>query len=231
MLRISKAFTIFQLLKQPLMKIIIFKTSFIALLITLAACGGSDKKTTLHENPTKADKKKDTAPKPPVTETRKPAIINIIDTVSPKMIVVFMKDSAASSERISLKLGQIYGAKLAQVFKQNKIKMTAPPMTWYKSQKPPFFFEAGIPVNKRPAKLPKAVFVKDIAADNVIMAHFYGPFDMTGQAYEALNERMKDTKRRAKGPVYEIYVTDPIDKNGKMIDPYKVRTDIVLPVY
>ncbi len=28
---------------------------------------------------------------------------------------------------------------------------------------------------------------------------------------------------------YEIYVGDPIDANGKPIDPYSVRTDIVFP--
>lgn len=213
------------------MKHTMLKPAAIALFAVLAACGGNDKKPEAPETKKPVEKKKDTAPKPAVTDTRKPAIINILDTVAAKMTVVYIKDSAATAERISLKLGQIYGNKLAQVFKQNKIKMAGPPMAWYSTQKAPFFFEAGIPVNKKPGKLSKGVFVREMGTDSVIMAHFYGPFDMTAQAYEALNQRMKDTKRKAKGHVYEVYVTDPIGKDGKMIDPYKVRTDIVLPVY
>jgi hypothetical protein len=40
---------------------------------------------------------------------------------------------------------------------------------------------------------------------------------------------MKDEKKMANGAPYEIYIGDPIDKEGKPIDPYKVRTDIVFP--
>ena len=199
-------------------------------LFTLLSCGGSDKKTETTDKKT-VPVKKDSTSKSVTTSTKKPPIINITDTVSPRMTVVYIKDSAATFERISIKLGQIYGVKLAQVFKQNKIKMAGQPMAWYKTTKAPYFFEAGIPVNKKPSKLSKGVFVRDMSADSVTVAHFYGPYDMINQGYDAVKERIKDIKRKPKASPYEIYVSDPIEKNGKMRDPYRVRTDIVFPVY
>lgn len=166
---------------------------------------------------------------PVVVSDRKPPIINIIDTLSPRRIVVYMKDSAATRERVSAKLAQIYGNKLAAVFKKNNLKITGQPMAWYRSQKAPFYFEAGIPVNKRPAKLVPGVQVREMKPDSVIMAHFFGPYDLTGQGYEALKERLKDTRRTAKGKPYEVYITDPIDKKGKPVDPYRIQTDIIFP--
>ena len=65
--------------------------------------------------------------------------------------------------------------------------------------------------------------------DSVTIAHFYGPYSLLGQGYDAVKERLKDEKKSAKGAPYEIYIDDPVDKNGKAVDPYRVRTDIVFP--
>jgi effector-binding domain-containing protein len=202
---------------------------FLAAIIFLIACNGGDKKI--------AETKKDTlkpvravvAQSKEPGEAVKPGIINILDTVATKSIIIYMKDSAKTFERISMKLAQIYGVKLADVIKKNKIQMAGAAMAWYKSQKGPFFFEAGIPVNKKPAKLPSNVFVREMKADSVVIAHFYGPYNLLPQGYDALKEWMKDEKKTVNGIPYEIYVGDPYDKQGKPIDPYKVRTDIVFP--
>jgi effector-binding domain-containing protein len=194
--------------------------------IVLFSCKGKDKNT----GPVKDTLQiKRAEPKPSDIKVTRPPIINIIDTVSPKRIVLVMKDSAANTARISLKLAQIYGVKLADVIKKNNLKVTGAPMAWYRSQKAPFFFEAGVPVNKRPAKLPAGVKVKEMGVDSVVMAHFYGPYELTPQGYDAIKERLKDIKKSAKGAPYEIYVSDPVEKNGKPIDPYKLQTDIVFP--
>jgi effector-binding domain-containing protein len=174
--------------------------------------------------------KKDTAnTTEPVVETKRGPVINIGDTLSIKRMVLVMKDSAATLERVSLKLGEIYGAKLGAILKKNNIKMTGAPMAWYKGEKAPYFFEAGIPIDKKPAKLPAGVFIKQIGTDSVVVAHFYGPYDLIPQAYDALRDWLKDHKKTAKGAPYEIYVGDPFDSNGKPKDPYKVQTDIVFP--
>ena len=159
--------------------------------------------------------------------TKKAPVINIMDTLSVKQIVLCIKDSAANSQRIANKLAIIYGVKLASVIKKNKLKVTGAPIAWYKSLKAPFYFEAGIPIDKKPAKLPAGVTVKQIGSDSVVIAHFYGPYDLTGQAYTALQDWIKDRKKKSIKPPYEVYVDDPLDKSGKLKDPYKVQTDIV----
>ena len=209
--------------------IILKKIAPVAIIAVLAGCSGNEKK----QDPPKPvlnapvtdikPKEKDKTP-----EVR-PGIINIQDTVSPRMIVLYMKDSAASFERIGAKLGKIYGGKLAEALKKSGLKMAGAPMAWYKTFKAPYFFEAGVPVNKKPAKLVPGVFVREMAADSALVAHFYGPYNLLSQGYDALRERLKDENQKNSGAPYEIYVGDPLDKDGKPLDPYRVRTDIVFP--
>lgn len=173
--------------------------------------------------------RKDTATLKKEDQPARPPIINIADTIAPKLIVLYVKDTAASSERISQKLAKIYGIQLLEFIKKNKLTVTGPPMAWYKSHKAPFLFEAGLPVNKKPSKLSKGILVKNIGGDSAVIAHFIGPYSSTFMAYETLTEWLKDRKKKLAGLPYEIYVTDPMGKDGKLLDPYKVQTDIVFP--
>lgn len=173
--------------------------------------------------------KKDSSSSKKSTVSQNAPIINITDSVAPKANVIYIKDSAATSLRLSQKLAQIYGTKLAAVIKQQKLKVTGAPIAWYRTQKAPFFFEAGLPVDKKPAKMAKNVLFKTIGGDSALIAHYYGPYEQTAAAYEALNDWLKDRKKKLKSPAYEIYVTDPVDKKGNLVDPYKVQTDIIFP--
>jgi len=204
--------------------------SFFSISILLCSCNSEkDKKTVSPEtiiykvdtSSHKKDEKDKIAQRPP--------IINITDTVAIKQIILCMKDSARSSERIGLKLNNIYTKTLADVIKKNKLVKTGARMAWFKNSSAPFFFEAGIPVNKVPAKMPKNVFVKNIGGDSAVVAHFYGPYELTYEGYSALREWLKDSKKKASGAPYEIYVGEMIDSKGKAADPYKVQTDIVFP--
>ena len=228
----NKGFTNFRLYKSICMKMsltLLKKITPLAVMVVLAGCSNNDKK----QDPPKPvvnapvtdikPKEKDKSPEV------KPGIINIQDTVSPKTIVLYMKDSAASFERIGAKLGKIYAGKLAESLKKSGVKMTGAPMAWYKTFKAPYSFEAGIPVNKKPGKLMSGVFIREMPADSAMVAHFYGPYNLLSQGYDALKERLKDEKKKNTAPPYEIYVGNPLDKDGKPIDPYRVRTDIVFP--
>ncbi len=185
-----------------------------------------------------ADVKKDTIAvkykKPVVPEPdekyKRPPIINIVDTLAPKRIIIYSKDSARTYERISLKLGKIYGVKLAESIKKNNLKMAGAPMAWYKTQKAPYFFEAGVPVNKKPARSVPGVQVRELNNGKVVLAHFYGPYELLSQGYDAIKEFMKENKKISAGAPYEIYIIDPVDKKGKPLDPYKVQTDIIFPI-
>ena len=156
-------------------------------------------------------------------------VINIADTASIPLMIVYVKDSASNGTRLSQKLNEIYDKKLSEYFKKQKLTAQGPAMAWYKSQKAPFFFEAGIPVDKKPGKLPKGFFFKKTTASKVIVAHFFGPYEETTQAYQVLKDWIKESGKQTAGAPYEIYVGNPYDENGKPIDPYKVQTDIVYP--
>ena len=173
--------------------------------------------------------RKDTAKLKKEVQPARPPIINIVDTVARKYIIVYIKDTASNSQRISEKLAIIYNTKLPAFFSRNGIKAVGAPVAWYKSNKAPFFFEAGIPVDKKPAKMQKGILVKNIGGDSAVVAHFYGPYSSTFMAYEALTDWLKERKKKTAGLPYEIYVTDPVGKDGKLLDPYKVQTDIVFP--
>jgi effector-binding domain-containing protein len=189
----------------------------------------SESKAVIAKDSTKIEEKT-ALPDEVETKYQSPPIVNIVDTVTPKRIVIFSKDSAATFDRISLKLGQIYGSILPGYIKKNNLKTEGAPMAWYKQQKAPFFFEAGIPVNKKGTKSVQGVEIREMSAGNAIVAHFYGPYELLPQGYDAIKEYIKDNKKKATGTPYEMYVADPFDKNGKPKDPYKVQTDIVFPI-
>ncbi len=134
---------------MPVNTKILFNAALLFTTILLVSCGGEKKKDTPkpEKGRIKTEVKKESEQK-----TQRPPIINIVDTVSLKMTVIYSSDSAATFDRISLKLGKIYGTKLPEYIKKNNLKITGAPMAWYKKQKTPFFFEAGIPVNKTGSK-------------------------------------------------------------------------------
>jgi len=159
----------------------------------------------------------------------KAPVINIEDTVTAKQFILYTKDSATNMASVSKKIETSLSGTLLSFLKANKMKATGPPMAWYKTRKAPYFFEIGFPVAKKPAKLSKNIFTREIGADSALVAHFFGPYEITGIAYEALQERLSSQNRKAIAIPYEIYVSDPIDEKGNVKNPYKVQTDIVMP--
>ncbi len=202
-----------------------------AVIITAGCNGSGNNKTDKpSKDSTKTSNKKEEKKDKPESKYQRPPIVNIVDSLSPKRTVIYCKDSAATYERIGPKLGNIYGGKLAEYLKKNNLKMAGAPMAWYRKLKAPYFFEAGVPVNKKGNKAVAGVMTRDLPAGKAIIAHFYGPFELLPQGYDAIKEFMKDNKKMAAGAPYEIYLTDPIDKKGNPVDPYKIQTDIVFPI-
>lgn len=160
---------------------------------------------------------------------QKGPIINMVDTVEIKYTVLSVKDSAATSAGLSAKLSNIFNKKIPEAIKNAKIKTAGQPIVWYKSQKAPFFFEAGIPVDKAPAKLAKGFFIKKTKGDSAFVAHFYGPNVLSNIGYDAVAEMLKDRNKRKAAPAYEIYINNPFEVTTTKVDAYKQQTDIVLP--
>ena len=200
---------------------------YIALIFTFAQCKSKT-------NSSKAEKDNTTAvPRvvatPEVPGLQKAPIINIVDTTSDKQIFIYVKDTAASTAEISTALSEIYGSILPAIIKTYKLKVTGPPIALYKSLTAPYYFEAGFPIAQKPVKNIKGAMVKTIEGGKVVVAHFFGPYDITHMAYEAVDDYLKANKKKKLGQPYEIYIGDPMDKQNKKIDPYKVQTDIVFP--
>ena len=160
---------------------------------------------------------------------QKGPVINVADTLEQKRTVLCVKDSASTSRGMSEKLNVIYNKKLPDAIKAAKVNAAGPPMAWYQTQKAPFFFEAGIPVDKAPAKPAKGMFIKKTGGDSVLIAHFFGPNDLSNVGYDALAEILKDKKRSKASSSYEIYISNPFLQTKEKRDPYRMQTDIVVP--
>ena len=173
--------------------------------------------------------KKETATNSKTEIPQKGPIINIVDTIEIKRIVLCLKDSSATSVGMSTKLNNIYNKKIPDAISAAKLKRVGQPIAWFKSQKAPFFFEAGIPVDKAPAKIPKGFFIKKIGGDSVLVAHFFGPNVMSNVGYDAVTEMLKERNRKRTAQAYEIYIDNPFEVKKGKTDPYKQQTDIVMP--
>ncbi len=199
-----------------------------AIIFTFCSCNNKDSE--VKEAYKHVVYKKDTAQLAIENVKQKAPIINITDTVTIPTLVLVIKDSASNSERMGEKMAKIYSTLIPEIVKDNKLEIDGPKMAWYKKNTAPFFFEAGLPINKRPkGKLPKNAFIREIKVDSCVIAHYFGPYDLTYRAYEALTEWMKDYGKKPGGSAYEVYVGDLYDSNGKKNDPYRVQTDIVFP--
>ncbi len=196
--------------------------------IFLSSCGNNDQTNSPTDHPPIIIKKD--KPNNKDNNPQNAPIINITDTVSVPGNVLCFKDSAINGERLSQKLTLIFTEKIGLLVKKYNLKIIGPPMAWYKTQKAPFFFEAGIPIDKKVLKkLPKGAFIKHMNKDSAVVAHYFGPYEETSQAYGILKEWLTDQHKKQTTAPYEIYIGDPLDKEGKPIDPYKVQTDIVFP--
>ena len=160
---------------------------------------------------------------------QKGPIINISDTTEVTQIVLAVKDSAATSAGMSIKLNNIYNKVLPEAARAGNVKITGQPMVWYNTQKAFYIFEAGVPVDKAPAKTIKGIKIKRTGADSALVAHFFGPYELTAAGYEALYYMLKERHKKRASPAYEIYIKNPFAPTNEKTDPYKWQTDIVMP--
>jgi effector-binding domain-containing protein len=197
-----------------------------AIVCTFASCSGSDTKT---DNAITSNN--DTTSEVEVVEKAqtKGPIINIQDSTEVKQIVLCLKDSSATIEGMYQKLSNIYNVKLQETIKAGKLQILGSPMAWQTVEKDAYFFEAGIPVDKAPSKMGKGMYMKSTGEDSAVVAHFWGPLNLTKSAYDALAEKLTDAGKTKSNASYEIYKGDFFPANNAAVDFYKLQTDIVTP--
>lgn len=205
------------------------KIFLITVLIFIVAVSVISCKAKKEEAPVSAPLiKKEKSATDPVKAMKGP-VINIIDTIELKRIVLTVKDTAATSAGMSAKLNDIFNRKLPAAAQVANLKITGQPMAWYNTQKAYYSFEAGLPVNKAPAKATKGITIRRTAGDSALVAHFFGPYELTTAGYGALNEMIKDRGKKKASAAYEIYVKNPFATTKEKTDPYRWQTDIVMP--
>lgn len=161
--------------------------------------------------------------------------INMQDTIIPvkvqlektsfkDMSVLFINDTAATTETIKDVLGKGY-KELMQFIQQNKL----PPnkfMAWYYSMQPPWPIDVAIETVSVPSRLSGRIQSRIQKGGEVLIAHMWGPYDQVGQSYMKIENWLKENKRKAKGNPFEVYLNDP----SAVKSPSEIRTDIYQPL-
>jgi effector-binding domain-containing protein len=150
----------------------------------------------------------------------------IEEKMIPIQTVLLIRDSAGPKT-----YANVFGKGFMEIMgfmKANKIKESGHPFAIYLKYDTATMFsvmDMGIPVEKAD-KGKGRVRVETIPAGNAVVAYYFGPYEKTGPAYNALHQYIKESGLEMKGGPWEIYVTDPMTQK----DPMKVETDIVFPV-
>jgi effector-binding domain-containing protein/ribosome-associated toxin RatA of RatAB toxin-antitoxin module len=162
---------------------------------------------------------------PKTTSNLQSPTVIIEEKDMPAQTVLYVSETAADMKEIGEKLGKIYGEELGAFLKKNGLEMAGPPVAWYTSNKPPFVFDAGVPVNKATAPIGGRIKLRPVPAGKVVVAHYRGPYELMTKGYDEIQAWLKANNKTATGRPYEVYIGDPVVEK----DPYKVLTDIVMP--
>ncbi len=138
--------------------------------------------------------------------------------------VLTILDTAAVMSDIGPILQKAYG-EMSEFMKEKQLQFTGMPLAWYYTSGEPFVLEAAVPVDKAPASTGGRIKWKKVPAQDAIVVHFYGPYEMTHLAYEKIQAWLQENNRKAKGAPYDVYVDDPTTKKTM----FEVRTDIIQP--
>jgi effector-binding domain-containing protein len=139
--------------------------------------------------------------------------------------------------RATVKFGDIpgfFGERYGVIFPEAeklKIKATTPCGLFftYDTKKGETDMAAAASVSERPSqksKLFTALSIENSEAPTLLKINYYGPYEGTGAAHEAMDVFMKQENLVQVPPVIERYVTDP----GTEKDPNKVLTEIIYAV-
>jgi len=157
-------------------------------------------------------------------DTLVPVKIQLEKTAFNDMQVLFINDTAATTAAISDKSGKAYG-ELMQFIQENKLQPQKF-MAWYYAMQPPWPMDIAVETNSIPAQMSGRIQSKTQPGGNVIIAHMWGPYNQVGQAYHKIESWLKETKYKAKGKPFEVYLNDP----STVKSPFEIQTDIYQPI-
>lgn len=169
---------------------------------------------------------KENAEKMPAEPEVKGKMDAIQETTSPEMKFLSYSDSA-STEEVGSFLQQAYGAIMVSAGMQS-LEQTGPAFAIYHMWDPEnkrTVIEAGIPVNKE-GKDDGKVKYRTRAAGPILSVDYYGPYESSDMAHNALFEYVEKNGKTIVGSPWEIYMNDP----STVSDPMQIHTRICYPI-
>jgi effector-binding domain-containing protein len=137
--------------------------------------------------------------------------------------IIYVVDTATTSDDISSKMGKSYG-RLFMVIGQQQLK-PGRVMAIYRTSSAPWIFDVAVEVNKAPSQQTEGVQFKTTDGGDAIVLHYKGPYEQIGKAYEQLDEWLKKNNKQRSGAPMEVYLNEPAavkDKNELLTDVYQL---------
>ncbi len=133
----------------------------------------------------------------------------------------------ASMAEIGQKLGMAYGG-ISKTMQEQRLTPAGPPISIYYNDgaNGTFDFDAAMIYDGKPGKTVDGVKAITLPATNVAVVDFYGPYEKTGAAHEAINAWAKTNNKTINGAPWEEYITDPMVEK----DPTKWLTKVYYPI-
>lgn len=153
-----------------------------------------------------------------------PVKVQLEKTSFKDMAVLFIHDTATTTENIKDVLGKSYG-ELMQFIQQNRLQPQKF-LAWYYSMQPPWPMDVAVETINIPANLSGRIQSRIQKGGEVLLAHMWGPYDQVSNAYLKIESWLKENKRIAKGSPFEVYLNDP----SAVKSPSEIRTDIYQPI-
>lgn len=143
----------------------------------------------------------------------------------PAKSILTMRVKCPSTE-IGNKLGETY-TEISKFMAANGISAVGAPFAIYHSysETADVDMEPGMPIDYAKADS-KTIKKGEIKAQDVVVADYYGPYEKTGTAHEAVSKWIKENGKTIAGSPWEEYVTDP----GTEPDSTKWLTKVYYPV-
>jgi len=140
------------------------------------------------------------------------------------VFVVRMKSKLAE---ISQNMGMAYGG-IQKTFEEQQLKMTGYPFAIYYNdgKDGTFDFAPGLAYTGKGAKEVGNVKPVTLPASKVAVTEFYGPYEQTGKAHDAIQAWVKANNKTITGSPWEEYITDPMTEK----DPNKWLTKVYYPI-
>ena len=157
-------------------------------------------------------------------DTAVPVKIQLEQMTIKDMVVLYIRDTAATTESMKDLFNKDYGELMQFVQKNNLQPLKF--MARYYSMKAPWSMDVAIETDQLPATLTSRIQSRTEKGGTVLVAHIWGPYDQVGQAYSAIQKLIGEKNLKAKSTPFEVYITDPSTAKR----PSEIQTDVYQPI-